>query len=183
VRMRIVTGSARGRTLRAPDGSETRPTSDRVKEAIFNALFSLNAIEGAQVLDLFAGSGGLGLEALSRGAAHCTFIDSSRPAIRAINDNIEACGFTDVSTVIAGDVLRWLERSTEEFDLIVCDPPYAFDDWATVLEQTRGSMLVIESGREIAIDGPWVALRSRRYGSTIVSILESTAGEDTSIGC
>src|ERR687892_855757 len=100
-RVRVVGGSARGRTLVAPPGGRTRPTSDRVREAIFNALWSRGAVEGARVADLFAGSGALGVEALSRGAAHATFVDSDRAARAAIHRNVETCGVADRATIAA----------------------------------------------------------------------------------
>jgi 16S rRNA (guanine966-N2)-methyltransferase len=106
--MRVVGGTARGRRLDAPSGDRTRPTSDRVREAIFNALWSRGVLDGARVLDLYAGSGALGIEALSRGAAHATFVESDRDARRAIAANLGACGFTDRAGIAAMSVDRFL---------------------------------------------------------------------------
>jgi 16S rRNA G966 N2-methylase RsmD len=106
--MRVVGGTARGRRLVAPPGAATRPTTDRVREAIFNALWSRGALDGARVLDLFAGSGALGVEALSRGAAHATFVDRAAVARRAIRRNLETCGFLERAEIVATPVERFV---------------------------------------------------------------------------
>src|SRR5689334_16902428 len=124
--MRVVAGSAGGRSLRAPDGKETRPTSDRVREAVFNALGSLDAVEGAVVADLYAGSGALGIEALSRGASEATFVESSAAARSVIETNLAATDFGDRATVVTGDVLSHLRATDDRYDLVLADPPYAF---------------------------------------------------------
>ena len=98
--MRVIAGTARGRKLVAPHGNTVRPTADRVRQATFNALESRGAITDARVLDLFAGSGALGIEALSRGAAHCTFVEKDRSAVEAVNRNLETLGFTARATVV-----------------------------------------------------------------------------------
>src|SRR5256885_6635218 len=105
--MRIVGGSAGGRVLRAPAGAATRPTSEKVREALFQILGDLT---GARVLDLFAGSGALGLEALSRGAAHATFVDSARPALAAIRENLRDLALADRAEVIAGDAVAFAKK-------------------------------------------------------------------------
>ena len=105
--MRVVAGRARGRRLVSPKGSDTRPTSDRAREAIFNALRSVDAIDGARVADLFAGSGALGIEALSRGAASCVFVEREPAAVAVINENLERTGVAG-ATVVRADVMRWL---------------------------------------------------------------------------
>ena len=105
--MRIVAGAARGRRLVVPRGDDVRPTSDRVRESVFNALYSLgDPVDGATVLDLFAGTGALGLEALSRGASHVTFVESNRDAVAALVANIDALGFAPQATVTRTDALR-----------------------------------------------------------------------------
>lgn len=178
--MRIVAGSARGRRIETPDGTSTRPTSERVRESIFNALFSLDAIEDARVLDLFAGSGALGLEALSRGAAHVTFVEADRRAAGVITDNVETFGFDDQASVVAADALGWLARTRTAFDLVVCDPPYDYDLWDELLAAVAAlggegheTTFVIESGRAVDSGPEWTVLRNKRYGSTIVQILTS----------
>jgi 16S rRNA (guanine966-N2)-methyltransferase len=153
----------------APEGDGTRPTSDRVREATFNALVSLGAVDGAEVLDLFAGSGALGIEALSRGAATCTFVEHDRRALAAIRTNLAATGLTDRATVVPGDAVRFLDHPPSA-DLLLADPPYAFEDWDRVLAAAGPELLVIESDREIALPPTWEAVRRKWYGSTLVLI-------------
>ena len=132
--MRVVAGEARGRSLIAPEGNRTRPTSDRVRESIFNMLFSLHATEGSTVVDLYAGCGALGIEALSRGASHCTFVEQDRRAIECIHTNLETLGFADRATVVQADVESWVERNTERVDVVLADPPYGDGDWEKLLD-------------------------------------------------
>ena len=178
--MRVVAGEARGRRLVAPEGRTTRPTLDRVRESMFNALASLDAIEGARVLDLFAGSGALGIEALSRGADHVTFVDSDRAARSAIATNLATTGFADRALVVAASADGFLARSNPASDphsLVLLDPPYGFDAeaWSAVLDALAArhdiAMVVIESSHEIAIDQRWDAIRSKWYGGTLLTIL------------
>ena len=122
--MRIISGRARRARIVAPRGAGTRPITERLRGAVFNILGK--TVEGAEVLDLFAGSGSLGLEALSRGAMRCVFVERSRPALGALRRNIEALGFTDRSRVVAGDALKLRpERLGVPFDLVFIDPPHA----------------------------------------------------------
>ena len=173
--MRIVAGSARGRRLVVPEGTDVRPTSDRVREAVFNALYSLDdAVDGASVLDLFAGTGALGLEALSRGASSVTFVENHREAATALNANIAALGFGDSSTVIRADGRRWLS-SAPPFDIAFLDPPYDFADWDTLLSTLSAALVVVESNRSIEVPGRWGLVRERQYGTTVVQILRSLA--------
>ena len=130
--MRVVAGTAKGRRLQAPKGANTRPTSDRVREAIFNALGSLDAVEGATVADLFAGSGAIGIEALSRGAVAATFVDVDHRAYDAIKANLATTGFE--GTLVLRDVESWV-RSAPSFDVVFADPPYLFDGWPHLFEQ------------------------------------------------
>jgi len=119
--MRVISGSARGRKLKEPGGFKIRPTSDKVKESVFNIIqFD---IEGRRVLDLFAGSGQYGIEALSRGAKSVAFVDSASDSVKLVRENLKICGFTDLTSVYARDALRYLE-SDEKYDLIFIDPPY-----------------------------------------------------------
>lgn len=172
--MRVISGTARGRKLVAPLGATTRPTPDRVREATFNALGSLGAVADATVLDLFAGSGALGIEALSRGAAHVTFVDRDRAATRAVEANLATCGLADQATVVASDAERFLAGTTQRWDLALLDPPYAHDHeaWLVLLDALPAELAVLESNR--AVDPPfgWVVLREKRYGSTHVTIVE-----------
>jgi 16S rRNA (guanine966-N2)-methyltransferase len=173
--MRVIAGTARGRRLVAPAGTTTRPTSDRVREATFNALGSLGAVVEATVVDLFAGSGALGIEALSRGAAHCTFLDADRHARDAVAANLAACGMADQATVLAVPAERalagWAADGTR-FDLALLDPPYGFEAWDDVLTGLPADLAVVESTHEVTAEG-WQAVRSKRYGRTHVTILGS----------
>lgn len=179
--MRVIAGVARGRRLVAPPGSTTRPTSDRVREATFNALGSLGAVVDATVLDLFAGSGALGIEALSRGAAHCTFVEADRAARAAVEANLAACGLSDEGTVVAGPAERFLAdaaRVGTRFDLVLLDPPYGFEGWQDLLEHLPGRLAVGEAALALEPPAGWEVLRSRRYGRTWITILERAPAGD-----
>jgi 16S rRNA (guanine966-N2)-methyltransferase len=171
--MRVVAGTARGRALVAPPGSRTRPTTDRVREAIFNALGSRRAVEGARAVDLYAGSGALGVEALSRGADHVTFVDRDRAAARAIRRNLAVCGVADRATVVVAPVERWLAGPArgDRFDLAFCDPPYAFDGWVDLLASLPAGLVVAEAAGPVARPGGWSLVREARYGGTWVGFL------------
>lgn len=120
--MRVISGTARGRRLKELPGMDTRPTTDKVKESLFNIVqFD---IEGRSVLDLFGGTGQLGIEALSRGAANCTFVDQSRQAAAVIKENVQATGFTDRARIQQGDATAFLAGCREKYGLIFLDPPY-----------------------------------------------------------
>ena len=169
--MRVVAGSARGRRLVAPRGDAVRPTTDRVREATFNALGSLGVVEGAEVLDLFAGTGALGIEALSRGAAHATFVEPDGAARRALTANLEATALAGSATVEPVRAGAFLDRVGERrFDLALCDPPYAFDGWDELLGRLPAEVVVCESDRELAPPPGWVVVRQRSYGTTFVLI-------------
>jgi 16S rRNA (guanine966-N2)-methyltransferase len=172
--MRVVAGTARGRLLRAPPGTDTRPTSDRVREAIFNALHSLGAVVDARVADLFAGSGALGIEALSRGASSCTFVEHDRAACEVIEANLAHCNLAG-GTVARADVVRWLEVTRGPFDLVLADPPYAFEDWPTLLGALDTGFAVVESNRPIEAPSGWVVTRSKHYGGTVVTFVARAA--------
>jgi 16S rRNA (guanine966-N2)-methyltransferase len=171
--MRVVAGTARGRRLQAPPGEGTRPTADRVREATFNALASMGALEG-QVLDLFAGSGALGIEALSRGVASATFVDTDARALAAVRANLAATDLEDRATVVRSDARRFLASGPEPYDLALLDPPYAFsdEDWLGLLDALDAAVAVLESDREITLPPSWGVLRSKRYGGTVVAIAQ-----------
>jgi 16S rRNA (guanine966-N2)-methyltransferase len=168
-----VAGSARGRPLVAPPGDRTRPTSDRVREAVFNALWSRGVLDDAVAVDLFAGSGALGVEALSRGAARVTFVDSDRAALRAVRRNVEACGFEALATITQAPVERWLAGLPDHtrFDLAFCDPPYAYGGWAALLDALPADLVVAESDGPIPLPGGWELVREGRYGGTWVGFV------------
>ena len=121
--MRVVAGTARGTVLKTPEGMLTRPTADRVKEAVFSILHF--DVQDAVVLDLFGGTGQLGIEALSRGAKRAIFVDHQQKACDLIKENLRRTKFTQLSTVVRGDYLEYLRRTKEKFDIILLDPPYA----------------------------------------------------------
>lgn len=183
VDMRVVSGDLGGRRLVTPAGSDTRPTSDRVREAMFNSLFSLDAIEGARVLDAFAGSGALGIEALSRGALHATFVESGRDALAALRENLETLQLDAQGRVVPGDALAHLERAAAEghhYDLVLLDPPYGFDQWDELLAAIPVSArVVIESDREVVVPDSWEVHRRKRYGGTVVTLATASAQGET----
>jgi len=183
VDMRVVSGDLGGRKLVTPDGSDTRPTSDRVREAMFNSLFSLDAIEGARVLDAFAGSGALGIEALSRGALHATFVETGRDALAALRENLETLQLGAQGRVVPGDALVHLERTAVEerhYDLVLLDPPYGFDQWDELLAAVPvGARVVIESDREVVVPDSWEVHRRKRYGGTVVTLATASAQGET----
>ncbi|MFN8052942.1 MAG: 16S rRNA (guanine(966)-N(2))-methyltransferase RsmD [Acidimicrobiales bacterium] len=171
--MRVVAGTARGRRIDAPPGTGTRPTSDRVRESIFNSLGSLGLLDGATVVDLFAGSGAMGIEALSRGAASAVFVESDRRAAQTITANLERCGLTDRGRVVPSTVERYLDRGAP-VDLALVDPPYAFDGWADLLGVLEARHVVVESDRVVPIPDRFHVVRERAYGSTVVQIATRT---------
>ena len=177
--VRVVSGTLGGRKVLVPEGETTRPTSERVREAIFNSLFSLDVIDGVGVLDLFAGSGALGIEALSRGAASATFVETDRRALGVLRQNISALGLDGQSRVVAGDGVTALGRLGHH-ELVLLDPPYGFDDWAELLAPLVDCVVVIESDREIPVPSEWEILRVKRYGTTVVTVARaSQRGEET----
>lgn len=172
--MRVVAGELKGRRIIAPDAAPgqpitTRPTTDRVREAIFNALGSLGIVDGATVADLYAGSGGLGIEALSRGAAHCTFVENDRAALSAIHANIAALGLGDRTRVINGNATVMSARVRA--DIVFADPPYTFDDWPALLAAVDTDLVVAESPRVVDAPPGWEQGRTKRYGRTWVTFL------------
>ena len=172
--MRVITGTARGRRLKTPEGMDIRPTTDNVKESIFNIIqFD---IEGRRVLDLFAGTGQLGIECLSRGASEVVFIDSSREAIKIVKDNLKTCGFN--APVLQMDALSYL-RSCGKFDLIIVDPPYDSPIYDSVLETINsvdilsdGGIIICETARDRqlpVLQMPYRLVREYIYGKVKLS--------------
>ena len=185
--MRITGGMYRSRALRAVRGQATRPTSDRVREALFGILASARALEGARVLDLYAGTGALALEALSRGAESAVLVESARDAVAVIRANIEALGVARQASLVAGDVHRALGRlvSAGPFDLVLADPPWALVESGeparalaelTVAGVFRASAWVVleHAARTPAPDAaplsPW---ETRRYGDTALTFYKT----------
>lgn len=173
--MRIISGQFKGRKLKTLDGMNTRPTADRVKESLFNILGS--RVYDANVLDLFAGSGSLGLEALSRGAVNCVFVDSSKAAISIVEENIKLCRQEKNSRLINKDYMEALKLINEKFDIIFVDPPYSKGIELVVLDKAKnilaenGVMIVETDQTDIPPDeiDRLVKYDSRKYGRTIIS--------------
>lgn len=170
--MRVITGTARGRRLRELPGAETRPTTDRVKEAVFSIIQF--EIEGRTVLDLFAGTGQLGIEALSRGAAFCDFVDSAPAALKVVQRNVKICGFEDRAACHGKDFNAFLTGRRERYGLIFLDPPYASGNLERGLERITTIDIVVENGIIVCespadqdlpdLPAPYEKGREYRYG-------------------
>lgn len=178
--MRIIAGNLKGRTLAAPKGANTRPTSGRVREALFQHLQSARLEDGfadLQVLDLFAGSGALGIEAISRGARHVEFYEEERHALQALQNNIVQLGIGDRCTTFRGRLPQTLSRASTTADLIFCDPPYRLTLTPTFFERIAqraapGAWLVYEhdaGAATPATPGAWHFDETRRWGRSAVS--------------
>lgn len=187
---RIIAGSAKGRRLRVPRGTLVRPTTDRMRESVFSAISSRMRLEGAVVLDAFAGSGALGLEALSRGAEGATFVECRGRVLEVLRANVAALGFEDRAELVRGDVLVWLKgrrhlggadggkksemRDSGVYDVAFCDPPYDFDSWERLLQLLPARLLVAESDRPVAGAGEgeavWRVLYEKRLGATVTQL-------------
>jgi 16S rRNA (guanine966-N2)-methyltransferase len=174
--MRVVAGELGGRRIVAPDGTATRPTTDRVREAIFNSLASSGLIDGALVADLFAGSGAIGIEALSRGAAECTFVERDRAALRALDENLRALDLEGRSRVVRSDASA--AAANIDADIVFADPPYDFADWHELLERVTADLVVAESGGPIDPPTGWTVTRAKKYGRTRVTFLERHGVDD-----
>jgi 16S rRNA (guanine966-N2)-methyltransferase len=174
--MRVVAGELGGRKLVAPEGDTTRPTTDKVRQAVFNSLGSMGLIEDALVVDLFAGSGAMGIEALSRGAERCIFVERDRSASTALRANIAALGLQQRATAVAADVMSWLP-SARSVDLALIDPPYTFDAWEELLTGLKAATAVCEAAREVPAPAGWETIRVKRYGRTTVTLLGRVAPE------
>lgn len=174
--MRVITGTAKGRRLETLTGLDTRPTVSKVKEGLFSAIAF--EIEGRRVLDLFAGCGQMGIEALSRGAVSCLFVDKSRDAAAVIGRNLRATGLADKATVVCGEALATLNRQSGPFDLVFLDPPYAAGLLLPCLEAltenvAAGGIVLCESDRETDLPetvGGLQLQRTYRYGRVLVRL-------------
>jgi len=174
--MRVIAGELGGRRLVTPGGTSTRPTTDRVREAVFNSLASAGVLDGALVVDLFAGSGAVGIEALSRGAARCVFVERDRSALRALEENLDALDLRDRAEVIGSDAMATVRGF--DADIVFADPPYDFDRWDELLDRVAADLVVAESGEAIEVPVGWTAARSKRYGRTRVTFIErASAGQ------
>ena len=176
--MRVIAGTARGIQLKTPEGMQTRPTADRVKEALFSIIhFDL---PGAGVLDLFGGTGQLGIEALSRGAASATFVDQAEPACRLIKENLRRTKLENAGKVVRGDYMEYLSRCREEYDIILLDPPSAEVFLENALKRIAeidilrsGGIIVAE--RPVGKDLPWdfpgfTRSKDYKYGTVLLTL-------------
>lgn len=175
--MRVISGKIRGKKLYSLDGDNTRPTTDRVKENIFNIIMPY--IYGARVLDLFAGSGALGIEALSRGAAWCDFVENNKSAAEIVKKNLCETPFGDMSHIHFSSYEAFLERTDEKYDIIFMDPPYEAGYYIPALKKiyerqllADGAIVVaeIKSGKGFEVSG-FETLKEKKYGNTSVLIL------------
>lgn len=178
--MRVITGTARGRKLREPKNMDIRPTTDKVKESLFSIIqFD---IEGRRVLDLFAGTGQLGIEALSRGAKSATFVDQSNEAIAIVKENLKCCGFS--AQVVRDDSVSFLERCGK-FDLVFLDPPYASGLMEAALRKINkfdiladGGIIICETDSETTLkplDPPYFIGREYKYGKVKLTVCGKNA--------
>ena len=168
--VRVVAGELRGRRIESPEGKATRPTTDMAREAIFNSLGSHYDLFGARIVDCFAGTGALGIEALSRGAGHVTFIERDKRALEALTSNIETLGVADRSTVVRGDAMVHVAQCTDA-TLALADPPYDFAEWPEFLAVVPCNLVVAEAAAPVAAPAGWEVLREKRYGRTHVTFL------------
>ena len=180
--MRIISGSARGRRLKELQGMDTRPTTDKVKEALFNIIQF--EIEGRRVLDLFAGTGQLGIEALSRGASRAVFVDHRQDAAALVRENLRRTHFEDRGEVVCTDFTQYLARCRRKFRLIFLDPPYAEKSLETAIQRlseidilSDGGIIITERplGKPLAEEFPGLT-RSKdyHYGKTTITLLRKT---------
>lgn len=183
--MRVIAGAQRGRRLNGPQNDSLRPTSDRVREALFSILGT--SIQNARVLDLYAGTGAVGIEALSRGAARVTFVESASPARRVLYANLERCALNDKAEVLGCRVEQFLRRLGPEcapFDVVFADPPYEADDELGILSTLLSkvtladqSVIVLEHAKRTCIPdrlGGVAVTRRYEYGDTCLSLCRST---------
>ena len=176
--MRVITGKARGIVLKTPNGDATRPTADRVKEAVFSMLQF--EIQGAAVLDLFGGTGQLGIEALSRDARHAVFVDAREEACKLIRENLNRTNLLSSARVVRCDYMAYLKQCTERFDIVFLDPPYAEEYLENSLKMITeidilqsGGIIVTERpfGKELCIDFEgYSRSKDYKYGNTVISV-------------
>lgn len=172
--MRIIAGALRRRTLSIPKGLDVRPTTDRVREAVFSWIVSRIDLEGASVLDLFAGSGALAFEAISRGAEEALLVEKSQRVADVIRRNAENLGVSDVLRVASGDAMTWLARSNARFDVVFADPPYDYHDFealpdAALAHLAEDGILVVEHGKPGQYEDHPALVDQRRYGRTNIA--------------
>lgn len=182
--MRVITGSARGRKLKAPEGNDVRPTSDLVKESIYSIIqFS---VQGSDVLDLFAGSGQLGIEALSRGANHCVFVDKRAESVALVRENVMTCGFLDRSRILTMDSCDYLLTAKRGFDIALLDPPYSQGLIEKVMQRlpdkiNDGGIVVCEHEKELTLPDEFGSLKLHKrykYGKIALTVYKKPSQEE-----
>ncbi|NNE69228.1 MAG: 16S rRNA (guanine(966)-N(2))-methyltransferase RsmD [Rhodothermales bacterium] len=178
--MRIIAGSLKRRTLSIPKGLDVRPTTDRVREAVFSWIVSRVDLEGLNVLDLFAGSGALAFEAISRGADEALLVEKSPRIADVIRQNADHLGISDQVRVASADALTWLGRSSAQFDLVFADPPYDYPDFeslpdAVLSRLTPDGILILEHGKPGQYEEHPQLVDQRRYGRTNVAFFRPDA--------
>lgn len=174
--LRVIAGEAKGRRLQAPDLPGLRPTSERVREAMFDILEARRLVVDAHVIDLFSGSGALGIEALSRGAAAVSFVEQDRRAIAAIEHNLEVTGYRAAAgvKVVRAEVMGFLRGGAGSgADLVLADPPYGFDGWEELLGLTGSAVVLVEHRGPLGATGGYAVSREYRYGGTLVTLLQA----------
>ena len=171
--MRVIGGAARGRPLRAKIPPSVRPTTDFAREAIFSMLESRGGLTDLVVADLFCGSGAMGIEALSRGAAHVYFVDADPACVEAARQNLAPLGLAGEATFVRASLPAW--NAPADLDLVLADPPYGPLDLAALLERVTATRAVIENDREMAAPEGWVVAKVKRYGTTLVTMVERRA--------
>jgi 16S rRNA (guanine966-N2)-methyltransferase len=172
--VRVVAGEARGRRLSARLPPKVRPTTDLVREAVFSSLASRVGLDGATVADLYCGSGAMGIEALSRGAASCTFVDDDPACVAAARANLEAVGLSDRgATFVRARLPAW--RPASRLDVAFCDPPYGELDTEALLDALEVGLVVLETDRDVVVPEGWGMPFQRRYGGTLISMLTPTS--------
>lgn len=181
--MRVITGTARGKRLKELKGEETRPTTDRVKEAIFSVIQF--EVEGRRVLDLFGGTGQMGIEALSRGAAHCDFVDVRRDAVQMIRDNLVHTELQDRASVAQSDYMAYLTKNKDRYDVVFLDPPYGSEILKNALQTitsidkvSENGIIICENGSEFdwpSVPSPYVLQKEYQYGKISVALYRRQA--------
>jgi 16S rRNA (guanine(966)-N(2))-methyltransferase RsmD len=169
--MRIISGAYKGRRLKSPPkNAKVRPSTDRVRETLFNLLFNMVDLNDTDVLDLFCGTGSLGIECLSRGAAKAVFVDTD---IRTVNENLSLVGAENSSEIVRSDVTRFLKRTVGTFDVIFADPPYSYSHYDELIDEcfAKCNLMVLEHSSDITFDRDYIKLR-KDFGETALTFFE-----------
>jgi 16S rRNA (guanine966-N2)-methyltransferase len=172
--MRVIGGSARGRPLKAKLPSTVRPTTDYAREAIFSMLESRGGLYDLVVADLYCGSGAMGIEAMSRGAAKVYFVDSDPACLAAVKLNLEPLNFDAEAVFVRAMLPAW--SPPEDLDLVLCDPPYGPLDLSSVLRDVTATRVMVENDRHMEPPTGWIVTKTKRYGTTLVTMLEPDEG-------